>query len=49
VVFGKFSVTDRLKFTFGAGYQLAVEPKYQPSPLLPTYNHSVVVTTRLTF
>jgi hypothetical protein len=49
VVFGKFSVTDRLKFTLGVGYQVAVEPKYQPSPLLPTHNHSLVVSTRLTF
>ncbi|MFZ0695047.1 MAG: hypothetical protein WAN51_13050 [Alphaproteobacteria bacterium] len=49
VVVGRFLLTDRLKFTVGAGYQFAIEPHYQASPLLPAYNHEWLVTTRLTF
>lgn len=49
IVVGRFSLTGRLKFTFGIGYQFAVEPHYQASPLLPSYNHAWLLTTRLSF
>jgi hypothetical protein len=49
VVVGRFSLTDRLKFTVGAGYQFAVAPHYQASPLLPAYNYAWLVTARLSF
>jgi hypothetical protein len=49
VVIGRFSLTDTLKFTFGAGYQFAVAPPYQPKPQTPSYNHAWLVTTRMNF
>jgi hypothetical protein len=49
VVVGRFSLTDMLKFTFGAGYQFAVAPTYQPKPLTPSYNHAWLFTTRMNF
>jgi hypothetical protein len=49
VVLGRLSLTEQLKFTIGAGYQFAVEPHFQPSPLLPAYNHAWLLTTRLSF
>jgi hypothetical protein len=49
LVLGRFSLTDRFKLTVGAGYEFAVEPHFQPSPLLPTFNHAWLVTTRLSF
>lgn len=49
IVLGRLSLTDRLKFTCGVGYQFAVAPKYQPKPLLPAEDNAWIVTTRLTF
>jgi hypothetical protein len=49
VVLGRLSLTEQLRFTIGAGYQFAVEPHFQPSPLLPAYNHAWLLTTRLSF
>jgi hypothetical protein len=49
LVVGRFSLTERLRCTFGVGYQFAVEPHFQSSPLLPSFNHAWVVTTRLNF
>lgn len=49
LVLGRFPLNDRLKFTCGAGYQVAVAPAYQPKPLLPAYDRAWIVTLRLTF
>lgn len=49
LVIGRIPLAERLKLTAGVGYQFAVSPHYQPSPLLPTYNHAWVITTRLNF
>ncbi len=49
VILGRLALTDRLKFTIGAGYQVAIEPHYQASPLLPSSNRAWLMTTRLTF
>jgi hypothetical protein len=49
LVIGRFALSERLRFTFGFGYQFAVEPHFQSSPLLPSYNHAWVVTTRVSF
>jgi hypothetical protein len=31
------------------GYQTAVTPKFQKSPLLPAYDHAWIVSTRFNF
>ena len=49
VVVGRFSLTDTLRFTFGAGCQFAVAPTYQPKPQTPSYNHAWLFTTRMNF
>jgi hypothetical protein len=49
LVLGRFSLSDRFRFTVGAGYEFAVEPHFQPSLLLPSFNHAWLVTTRLSF
>ena len=49
VVIGRFSLTDTLHFTFGAGYLFAVAPTYQPKPQIPSYNHAWLFTTRMNF
>jgi hypothetical protein len=49
IVVGRIPLTESLKFTTGIGYQFAVEPHYQPSPLLPAYEHAWLLTMRLTF
>jgi hypothetical protein len=49
VVVGRLSLTDTLRFTFGAGYQLAVAPPYQAAPQTPSYNHAWLFTTRTNF
>jgi hypothetical protein len=49
VVIGRFALNDDLRFTFGFGYQFAVSPKYQPSPLTPAYNHAWLFTSRINF
>jgi hypothetical protein len=49
LVVGRIPLAERLKLTAGLGYQFAVSPHYQPSPLLPSYNHAWVFTTRLNF
>jgi hypothetical protein len=50
-VLGRFVVCGRVKAIVGAGYQIAVAPSHQEtSPALtPTYEHQVILTTRLTF
>jgi hypothetical protein len=49
LVVGRFALSERLRCTFGVGYQFAVEPHFQSSPLLPSYNHAWIVTTRFNF
>ena len=49
VVVGRFSLSDKLKFTFGVGYQAAVTPTYIAKPQTPAYNHAWLFTTRLNF
>ncbi len=49
LVVGKLRLTDALAFTFGVGYESAVSPDYRKSPLLPSYNHAWIATTRLSF
>ena len=49
LVVGRLSLTDRLKFTVGVGYQSAVTPTYRASPLTPAYNYAWVLTSRLSF
>ncbi len=49
IVIGKFSLTDRLKFTFGVGYQWTVTPDLLNSPRTPPYNHAWLLSTRLSF
>ena len=49
LVVGRLSLSERLKFTIGIGYQSAVTPSYRASPLTPAYNHAWIATSRLSF
>jgi hypothetical protein len=50
LILGRFVIKDRVKIIVGGGYQFAVSPKYiDTSEQTPAYNHSVVLTARLTF
>ncbi len=49
IVVGRLALTDRLKFTFGVGYQTALAPDYRQSPLTPAYNHAWLTTARMSF
>ena len=43
IIFGRFTIRDRVRFILGAGYQVAV------SPAAPAYRNNVIVTVRTTF
>jgi hypothetical protein len=50
IIFGRFVIHERVKAIVGVGYQIAVAPTYQATPVLtPIYNHALILTTRLTF
>jgi hypothetical protein len=50
LILGRFVIKDRVKVIIGGGYQFAVSPKYvATSEQTPAYNHSVILTARLTF
>jgi hypothetical protein len=50
LILGRFVIKDRIKVIVGGGYQFAVSPKYvDTSEQTPAYNHSVILTARLTF
>jgi hypothetical protein len=50
-VLGRFVVSGRVKAIVGAGYQIAVAPSPQETKpaLTPTYEHQLILTTRMTF
>jgi hypothetical protein len=43
IIFGRFTIQDRIRLIFGAGYQVAV------SPAEPAYRNNVILTLRTTF
>jgi hypothetical protein len=50
LILGRFVIHNRIKAIIGGGYQFAVAPKYvETSEQTPAYNHSLVLTARLTF
>lgn len=49
LVVGRLPITERLRATFGVGYQTAMAPQYRPSPLTPAYDHAWLVSARLNF
>jgi hypothetical protein len=50
LILGRFVIHDRIKVIVGGGYQFAVSPKYiDTSEQTPAYNHSAILTARLTF
>ena len=49
LVIGRFKLNTHLRFTAGLGYQVAVSPHYQYSPLLPAYNKAWILSTRFGF
>jgi hypothetical protein len=50
IMFGRFTIKDRIKFNIGFGYQGAVLPKYTvTSEQTPAYNHAWILSARLTF
>lgn len=50
LIFGRFVIHDRIKAIIGGGFQFAVSPKYvNTGEQTPTYNHSTILTARVTF
>lgn len=49
LVIGRFRLSEDIEFTTGVGYQVAVSPHYQATPLTPAYNNGWVFTTRFNF
>jgi len=50
LILGRFVIHDRIKVIIGGGYQFAVAPKYvETTEQTPAYNHSTILTARLTF
>ena len=50
LILGRFVIHDRVKVIIGGGYQFAVSPRYvETSEQTPAYNHSTILTARLTF
>ncbi len=50
LILGRFVIRDRIKAIIGGGYQFAVAPKYvDTTEQTPAYNHSEILTARLTF
>jgi hypothetical protein len=50
IIFGRFVIHDRIKAIIGGGYQFAVSPRYvETTEQTPAYNHSAILTARLTF
>lgn len=46
---GRIPIGKRVNLTLVAGYQTAITPKYQASPLLPAYDHAWIMSTRFNF
>jgi hypothetical protein len=49
IIVGRIPLGDPFKLTVALGYQTAVAPHYQASPLLPAYNSGWVISTRVSF
>jgi hypothetical protein len=50
LILGRFVIKDRVKVIIGGGYQFAVSPRYvDTTEQTPAYNHSFIMTARLTF
>ncbi len=49
LVIGRFVLADDLRFTFGAGYEVAIAPSYRAKPLAPAYENAWLFTSRLNF
>jgi len=50
LILGRFIIHDRIKAIIGGGYQFAVAPKYvETTEQTPAYNHSAILTARITF
>ena len=49
LLIGRLPIAPGLGWTVGFGYQTAITPKFQASPLLPAYDHAWLLTTRFAF
>ncbi|HEX4079076.1 MAG TPA: hypothetical protein VHX61_09415 [Rhizomicrobium sp.] len=50
LILGRFVIHDRIKAIIGGGYQFAVSPRYvETTEQTPAYNHSAILTARLSF
>jgi hypothetical protein len=49
VVFGRFPLGGRAKFSIGIGYQVAVAPATIREPLTPQFRNNFILSTRLSF
>jgi hypothetical protein len=49
IVLGRFPVGGRSKAIVGFGYQTSLSTKYPKAPATPTFNHNLILSTRLTF
>ncbi len=49
IVLGRFPIGGRSKAIVGFGYQTAISGKYAHPPATPTFNHNLILSTRVTF
>ncbi len=49
IVLGRFPIGGRSKAIVGFGYQTAISGKYAHAPATPTFNHNLILSTRVTF
>lgn len=51
IMFGRFTIYDRIKLNFGVAYQVAVAPAHAvlTPELVPLYNHALILSMRMTF
>jgi hypothetical protein len=49
IVLGRFPIGGRSKAIVGFGYQTSLSTKYTKAPATPTFNHNLILSTRVTF
>jgi hypothetical protein len=49
LIIGRLPLAPGLGWTIAVGYETAITPKYQASPLLPAYDHAWLLSTRFAF
>jgi hypothetical protein len=49
IVLGRFPIGGRSKAIVGFGYQTSLSTKYPKTPATPTFNHNLILSTRVSF